>query len=153
MKLSKRRAKDQSQDVAKPQLTSLIDVMTLLLVFLMQSFSAKATDIQMSSQIELARSLANKKAESMLTLEITPSRVYLLGESYAETQSIKEQNENLIAQLEGALTSWKKENPLQSKIMIECDKSVDFSVIKKVLFTSSKAGFKDYSLLVVEQKS
>jgi biopolymer transport protein ExbD len=36
-------------------------------------------------------------------------------------------------------------------IMIQSDKSVAFSELKKVFYTCSRAGFSDFSILVIEQ--
>lgn len=149
----KKRKVEADEEVAKPQLTSLIDVMTLLLVFLMQSFSAKSSEVKVSSNIELAESRIKNKAAQDLRVEIRKNQVFVMGKALKDVSEIRSQSEKLIVEVERVLRKIKSENPLEEKIQIQCDKSIEFSVIKKVLYSSATAGFKDYSLLVVEQKS
>lgn len=149
MKLFKKRRKESQGDVAKPQLTSLIDVMTLLLVFLMQSFSADSSEITVSSKIELAKSSVKGKAKKAIKVEIRKERVFVMGEALIRVSDIKSQPEKLITEVERALRKLKLESPQEEKVQIQCDKTIEFAVIKKVLYSSAVAGFKDYSLLVV----
>ena len=38
------------------------------------------------------------------------------------------------------------------QVMIQSDREIPFSIVKKVLYTCSKAGFSDYSILVIQKE-
>jgi biopolymer transport protein ExbD len=53
-------ARNRKMAIIKPQLTSLIDVMTILLVFLLKSFSVEGNLISVSTDMNLAESTSRK---------------------------------------------------------------------------------------------
>jgi hypothetical protein len=38
------------------------------------------------------------------------------------------------------------------KVLIQCDREIEFSIVKKVMFSCSKAGFSDFSVLVIQEE-
>jgi biopolymer transport protein ExbD len=59
--LQKPRSKKNLKAI-KPQLTSLIDVMTILLIYLLKSFSSEGEIVTVSKDLMLPESSAKKKA-------------------------------------------------------------------------------------------
>ncbi len=140
--------------VIKPQLTSLIDVMTLLLVFLLHSFSPQGTPIVVPSDITLADSISNTHPSVSLILTVAQDSVLVNGKPVESIQNVSNSNTYIIDTVYKALTINinSTHNTLISKrILIQCDKRVDFKVLKKLLFTCGKADLNTFSLLVVEK--
>ncbi len=140
-------------DSFRPQMTSLIDILTLLLVFLIQSFSAEGTLITPSSDLTLPISQSRLQPTVAPSLEITSNAVVAEGRVLATQSDIATQKTQEIpgvleycAQMRAAQTDTGR----SLKIIIQCDRSVEFLIVKKVLFSCSKAGFTDYSVLVIE---
>ncbi len=75
-KLTKNRQK--KNESFKPQLTSLIDVMTILLIYLLKSFSAEGEIVTVSKDLMFPESSAQKKPE--LTVVLTVNNQYILAE-------------------------------------------------------------------------
>jgi len=139
-------------DAVKPQLTSLVDVLTVLLIFLIRSFSAEASLVSPVSTVSLPVSSCDKVARMMTSIEITPDAVQVNGTHVASLSSVTGSgNPMQIGPLYEKLT---KDNLLaaESEVMIQADKSIEFEIIKKVMFTCSKAGAKDYTVLVVNEE-
>ena len=144
----------KNKGVFKPQLTSLIDVMTILLVFLIQSFSVDGNLITQSADLVLPLSSSQKKPRLVTTIEITKDGIISEGLIIAQNKSFSEADSLLIPNLFEYMKGKKAQlSDLQKlgEVMIQSDKENEFSVIKKVMFTCSKAGFKEFSLLVTEE--
>ena len=145
---------DNLTDTFKPQMTSLIDILTLLLVFLIQSFNAEGTLVTQSPDLELPVSSSSKTPAPSLTLEVTRTDVEAEGKKLASIDSFKSSKDMLIDNVFKWLSRHKSaaSDPAAPKpIIIQCDKELEFNVVKRVLFTCSKAGYSDFSVLVVEE--
>jgi biopolymer transport protein ExbD len=141
-----------STDLIRPQMTSLIDILTLLLVFLIQSFNAEGELVTPSSDLKLPLSSSREKPVPSLMIEITQKAVVSEGKIIAQNSSFKNSESLLIQNIYSWLNS--KKNLLsdkQKKIIIQCDRDIEFNIVKKVLYTCSKAGFTNFSVLVIEE--
>jgi biopolymer transport protein ExbD len=137
-----------------PQLTSLIDVMTILLVFLIKSFSADATIMTPSKDLELPLSSSNIAPKAAASIEITKNAVLADGNAVARFDGLAT-NDSLVIPallnyLHGVQARAASEKSLK-ELMIQSDKAIEFSIIKRVMYTCSRAGFTDFSILVIER--
>ena len=145
---------DNLTDTFKPQMTSLIDILTLLLVFLIQSFNAEGTLVTQSPDLELPVSSSNESPAPSLTIEVTRTDVESEGQKLAAIDSFKSSKDMLIGNVFKWLLSEKSrvsDTSSHKPIIIQCDKELEFNIVKRVLFTCSKAGYSDFSVLVVEE--
>ena len=131
-----------------PQLTSLIDVMTILLVFLIQNFSAQGDFITPQSDIRLPYSEISTSPLPAYTVQITETEVRVQGVFVVKNSVFANSSELLIPELYESLSRDEKEK----RIIIEADKNLPFSIIKRVSFTCSAAGFEDFEILVDRER-
>jgi biopolymer transport protein ExbD len=137
-----------------PQLTSLIDMMTILLVFLLKSFSAEGTLVTPSRDLELPLSVTRQAPRPALMVEITRQAVLVDGKTVASLEELDRADSLVVAPLHEWLTGYaallgngKKER----EVIIQCDKACDFRYVKKVMATCARTGFSDFSLLVLQK--
>jgi biopolymer transport protein ExbD len=135
-------------DLIKPQMTSLIDILTLLLVFLIQSFNAEGTLVTPSSDLTLPLSSSKQQPNPSLMVEITRDAVVAEGRRLASNASFAASPDLLVAGVYEWLT--RKKTGESKRIIIQCDKELEFNIVKRVMYTCSKAGFTDFSVLVIE---
>src|SRR3954463_7483270 len=76
MKLMKKRR--PAPEIAKPQMTSLVDVLTVLVFFLLKNFSTEGDIITPAKNLELPFSSSKIKPEN--TLNIAISRKHIMAE-------------------------------------------------------------------------
>jgi biopolymer transport protein ExbD len=141
-------------DTFKPQMTSLIDILTLLLVFLLQSFSAEGNLVTPSSDLQLPVSTSQKAAKPALMLELTKEGVVAEGTKLANNNSFSASSDLLVKNVFAYLNTQKSRlgNPQeQNKIILQCDRDLEFNIVKRIMFTCSKAGFTDFSVLVIQE--
>lgn len=139
----------------RPQLTSLVDVMTILLVFLLKNLTVEGQIVTPADDLELPISTSEKPPKPMATLEITGTAVSSEGTVIAPIGSFAEQDTMLIGPLFNWVTMQKSrvaDTAMARQMLIQADKSIPFNVVKRVMFTCSKAGVTDFSVLVLEQQ-
>jgi len=149
----KRKKDDEDDSTFRPQITSLVDVMAILLVFLIKNFSVQGDLITPSKDLELPISTSKKPARPMCSIEISDNAILSEGEKIADVVSFKDNNSlNIPALYDFMLLQKEKiKDTMHSKeILIQSDKENEFNIIKRVMYTCSKAGFSNFSLLVVQ---
>ena len=130
----------------------MVDVFTVLLVFLLKSYSAEGTLIT-PVPVNLPSSTANNYNEMNLNLTVTEKELYLdnfkiLDPSFLSTdrQDIPKLNDAL-----GALIQKKDFPSIQKKVTIMGDKKIPYFLLKKVIYTLTQNGFSDISLAVYQK--
>jgi biopolymer transport protein ExbD len=139
----------------RPQLTSLIDVMTILLVFLIKSFSVEGHLITPSPDLELPVSTSEKEPKSMLSIEITKNEVLSDGEHITDIDAFAESDSLIIPLLFDWMLLQKSNiaDTLRSReVLIQSDREIEFNIVKRVMYTCSRAGFVDFSVLVLQEE-
>ena len=135
-------------------MTSLIDILTLLLVFLIQSFSAEGNLITPSSDLVLPLSSSKKQPAPSLMIELTRDAVVAEGKQLAANRDFSASGDLLIKNVYQWCTLQKgriADTTGGRHIIIQCDRELEFNIVKRVMFTCSKAGFNDFSVLVIEE--
>lgn len=137
----------------RPQLTSLVDVMAIILVFLIKSFSIESNIITPSSDLELPVSTSPKKPAARWNIEISRNSVMSEGTLIASTGAYAKKDSLLIPELFTWLKNTRRlRGDSTSQTLIQCDKEVPYSIVKKVMYTCSKARFTDFSVLVLQEE-
>lgn len=168
-----RQTKGRKGVFAGLYLTSMVDMFAIMVIFLLNSFSAEG------DLIVLPRGLELPEAENTGTLERAPSLVVSLdkiifeGKELADTQAVFEQGSWPIKPLQDALKEYQlklneelaanppkapadadpetitklKESEMK-KINISADRRLPFQVVKKVIYNASFVGFPDFRFAV-----
>jgi biopolymer transport protein ExbD len=141
--------------VFRPQLTSLVDIMVILLFFLIQSFSVEGNLVTPSTDLELPVSTSKKPPKVYSSINITRTNVIVEDMIVTTNDRITASGDFLIKDLFTVMKSLKtktKDTTNAGKLLIQADKEVPFAIVKKVMFTCSKAGFEDFKVLVVQNE-
>ncbi len=141
--------------VGKPQLTSMVDMLTILLVFLLKSFSVEGNLITTADDLVLPESSSEEAPEPTLGVEISRTSINIDGELIVPLAGIGESDSLLIAPLFSKLQSIAEttgRDGMENEVCIQCDRGLEFSVIKKVMYTCAQASYSDFSLLVIREE-
>jgi biopolymer transport protein ExbD len=143
------------------RLTPMIDMFTILLVFLLKSFSLEGEIISVAPDLRLPESTAKTKPKASPILLITPEWLVLDGEPVEKVSTVIAQPQNSIGNLRANLQRIRifSENlgeldanmMFKGNITIQGDRSIPFLVLKKIMFTCGQEGF-NTMLLAVNQK-
>jgi len=142
-------------DTTRPPLTSLVDMMVILLVFLLKSFSVEGQLVTPAADLQLPASSTRVAAETALSVEVTTGGINLDGVRVAPLPAV-DAEEFIIAGLQQALADVAPaglDSTTPRSANVQCDRRVDFAVLKQVLATCNAAGYDDLALLVIQEGS
>jgi len=154
-----RRMKRMSRNtlqVAKMNLTSLMDVFTILVFFLLVNSGSPET-LETPKQMVLPESVVEAKPRETVVIFIGTENVVVQGQpvvSVADVAASKEENivpiMDRLAALEQSVIGPSTQFVAGSQeVTILADKSIPFSVIKRVMSTCTSQGYGRISLAVI----
>ncbi len=130
----------------KPQLTSLVDVMTVLTIFLIQSFSAEGIVHTVANDLKVPESVSRDDVPNVLAVEVTGDKI-ILADKLLPQADVATSDTMLIKPLYAALLGYKQSG--SKKLLIQADRAVEFARVKKIMYSAGKAGFNDYRIMVM----
>ena len=139
-------------------LTSLMDVFTILVFFLLVN-SATTEVLETPKRITLPDSVVEEKPRETVVIFVSPEEVTVQGDSVVlvadilatGSQNIEPIGEKL-AELSENIIGLKTKVVAESReVTILADRSVPFSVVKKVMSTCTSQGFARISLAVLQK--
>ena len=140
-------------------MTSLIDMFTCLLAFLLKSFSAEGVLVTPSEGLELPNSIASERAKPGLTVEIGSNIIVVEGNRVAETQTFAKQDYNSLltsamhADLDkrhkAALAMEQYGTKFEGEVIIQGDKEIPFAALFRVMFLCAQNDYDKMRLIVV----
>jgi biopolymer transport protein ExbD len=156
-----RRVKRMSRNrtkITKMNLTSLMDVFTILVFFLLVN-SASSEVLDSPKQIKLPESVVESKPRETVVIFISPEQVTVQGQPVVMVADILEMDGQDIAPIADRLAMLGESVVgLRTRVVAEsqeitilADKDVPFSVIKKVMSTCTSQGYGRISLAVMQK--
>ncbi|KZY35719.1 RNA polymerase subunit sigma-70 [Alcanivorax sp. HI0083] len=140
--------------VATLNLTSLMDIFTILLIFLLvnNNNAAKLPDNQ---DIQLPESIAQELPTEVLTIQVSPMDIIVAGQKIADTETVRNQEERTVAALVEELNFRASQGLAISpdedrEIMILADRSVPYSVIKKLMRSCMETPYTQVAFAVLK---
>lgn len=138
-------------------LTSLMDIFTILLFFLLVSVST-SQKMPDSKYILLPKSSAEELPKETLTIEVSARTIIVHGQLIAETEAVRAQNDSVIADLEKELVyqSSKSVAPLNAdgiperEITILMDSAIPYEVLDKIMKTCMRTEYSKVSFAVMQ---
>ena len=151
-----------SQDVAL-QITSMADIFTIILVFLLKSFAGGGLNISPSAGVKLAAGMAPPATAMALTIEVSEKAVQVENKFVSGLESFKFPAGDLLAsgipsELNEVLEKHRKRQDLiaksnsdvnvDAKMLLIADSRTPYITIKRVLSTAALHGFNEPKLVV-----
>lgn len=143
---------------AELNLTSMVDMLTILVVFLLQTFSASGELLTVSKNITLPEAINFRDLEQAPIIAVSRDAVTLNGDPKADSSELSRDSgvDWKIPQLHDDLVVLKNNfkllhpNPEDFKgiVIVQADKNIDFKVIKKVMYTCAVAGYNNVNFAV-----
>lgn len=164
-------------------ITSLLDVMVIILVFLLKSYTASTLILNPAEGVRLPMSSSPDDPRDSHMLAITPEGILLENERVLDFAKAAEDQGNeyrfntrdldegglRIAPLYDALKSLRQKSevlrtksaareegrptPFNGVLAIQADKLVSYRVLRKVMYTAGAAGFRTFRLLALKKES
>lgn len=136
-------------------ITSMTDMFTILLVFLLQTYAVSDFKVDPEKDIQLPISgsdlnptKAVKVAVSAKELKLNDTVIAELDNGAFQSQDLEAQDRQYITKLADELLKLKDDSP-EGKIFVMADSSLSYETIKKVMYTSSMTGFPNVKLATI----
>lgn len=158
-----RKKKNQVFDI---DITSLLDILTILLVFLIQSYNSSGIVINVPDGIILPNSSSESLNTQGVNIQVSADKIWVDDVEVLNTEvlpgQIYDQDGRRIVPLFNELVKVKetiKRSELLSPTAVKfsgianlvIDKTLKYSYVKKIMFTCAEAGFKDFKFVVMNE--
>lgn len=156
----------RSSGVFKIQITSMVDMFVILLVFLLKSFSTSPVQITPSKDLRLPTSIATADPQDVLKLVVAKNGIFVddhkiidLNAGEVNAQDLDQGDNQFIRPLYQELDKQAQKTKgiakvndtveFDGRILMQADKDLPYAILQKVLYTSSMAGYADVKLAVM----
>ena len=153
----KRMSRGQKNIIPKMNLTSLMDVFTILVFFLLVN-SATTEVLETPKQITLPASTVEDKPRETVVIFVSPDEITVQGEVAMTTDALFALAEPTIpaiaerlAELRQSVIGTSTQAVAQSQeVTVLADRTVPFEIVKRVMSTCTAQGYTKISLAVMQ---
>ena len=174
LKKAKRRKVEEELSI-----TSMMDMMTIILLFLLKSYSTSDISVEGDDSLELPVSSTQKLPELAVNLVVSKRQIVVDGvtvllltkvpdeenpgreliavpEDEKKGQMITKLYDRLLESADRAKalaeTSQSDDHEFTGRILLQCDKTLPFSVVREVMYTAGQAQFGEFKFVVYKQE-
>ncbi len=146
-------------------INSLLDILVILLVFLLKSYSASELEVKLPKNLSLANSKSQDYGEQAPTVKVTSKGEIFLGAEqiatnikdsldsegkvailYNKLSKLRDKKLKKLKSLQGRKPASEKDNDLTVNLVF--DKDLEYNSMKVVMHTTGVAGFNKFKFLV-----
>lgn len=160
MKASRRmkRMSASKKKVGGLSLVSLMDVFTILVFFLLTNSSSDEV-LSNPKEIELPESQVESKPRETIVIFVSDQTILIQGEPVMATSDALASKKETLAEIRDVLLAQKK-NVIgvttkavadSKEVTVLADKKIPFMLLKKIMSTSTSAGYGKISLAVIQK--
>jgi biopolymer transport protein ExbD len=160
----KRLEREAAGEIRELNITAMMDMMTIILVFLIKSYSASSITVTASEDVRPPASTTRTTPKDTVAITITPTAI-LVGDKRKvkldrSTVDRADLQGNLIVPLDAAL---KKEveklkyvaarnpkAPFNNEVSIIGDKRIPYSLLSAVLYTAGQNELQNFRMVVIQ---
>jgi biopolymer transport protein ExbD len=147
---------------AELNVVPMVDMMTMLVIFLLQQFSATGEVLYMQKDIKLPEAQHGQTIEVAPVIAISSEHVVVTGQKVADVRELEADQLLNIQPLEERLRDEKKRwdfihqnDPDRDKswkgdVNIQADVKVPFRILKRVMFSAAQAGYYNVNFATLE---
>jgi biopolymer transport protein ExbD len=141
-------------------LNSMMDMMTIILLFLLKTFSTTGQILTPSEDLKLPYSASSETPKKELSVSVTKHAI-LVGADNLMSLADLPTDENLIRPLYARLSQLAKEaqndevkfgKPFTNEVIVQADENTQFQVLVKVLYTCGQSEYNKLRLLTYQEK-
>jgi biopolymer transport protein ExbD len=161
---SKRRKRRGS--LLELEMTSLLDVITTLIIFLVFGYNSSGIEINVPKEITLPKSISKDFNHDAVKILVAQDAIWVDTKKIVDLSNGGELStdqegrrilplfDELVAQKE-LIRATEKSSPRATKfsglVNLVVDKSIKYSFVKKILYTTAEAGYKEYKFVVMSE--
>jgi biopolymer transport protein ExbD len=166
--------------VALLSLTAMVDMFTVLVVFLLQNYNTTGQVLYIPKEVQLPKASSTKELKPAHVITVSEKEVLLDSVSVATFTEVKEQKDWMIRSLYNKVVDALRQDDVdyqnglrnslknvvqgaktggsaipdesRRKVTVQADKAIDFLSIKKVMYTATEAGVVEINFAVIQKE-
>ena len=157
------RARRSKKATFAIRLTSMIDIFTILLVFLLSNYSSEGHIISVSEDLHLPESTSLMKPKVASVISLTSEWILVDGRPIEKIKDAMAQNDLFISTLNDELMKLRAFSEgvgeissdlkgFQGQIAIQGDRNITFELLKKIMLTCGSVGYNNMLLTVMQKE-
>lgn len=161
--IRKKRARNK-KGIIELDITSMLDILIILLVFLLKSYNTSGVTISVPEGITLPDSKSESLNTAGIMIQVSKDKIWVDSQTVLDSKAmpkrVYDMNGRRIIPLFNELVKKKelikatrKQAPGAKKFSgianLIIDKSLKYSYLKKIMFTCAEAGFRQYKFVVL----
>ncbi len=166
---ARRKARDKESEISELNITAMMDMMTIILVFLLKSYQASSTNIAMTEALTVPTSTTQQNPQEAIVVIISAVDVVandqkvatvVGGKIPAEYREGKRESAMLIEPLLAVLEEEVKKQkfiakynpnaPFTGRINVVADRRIPYQTVLAVLYTAGRAELSQYRLMALK---
>lgn len=158
-------------------LTAMVDMFTVLTVFLLQNYNTTGEVLFIPKEVELPSAQSTKELKPAHVVTISEQYIFLDEQPVLNFMDVKEQKDWFVRPLAEKLTQKIREEEVKyrqnlktqlkqvvgnqipkddetkafRKVTVQADKKIDFMTIKKIMFTVTESGAEEINFAVIRR--
>lgn len=153
----------------KIQITSMVDMFVILLVFLLKSYSTSPVNITPDKDMKLPASTSTKDPVEALKLVVSKVGIFVddkkvidLDQGKIAVKDVDESDTNFIRSLYTELDQQAQKSKsiakvndtleFDGKVIMQADRDLPYELLRKVMYTSMMAGYSDVKIAVMSNQ-
>ena len=161
-RFSRGKKKEQVFDI---DITSLLDILTIMLVFLLQSYNSSGVIINVPKGLELPKSTSESLNTFGVNIQVSKSQIWVDDKEVVNTENVSQPNLfdqggrrivplfDQLVKIKEVIKQSEKLSPNAKKFSGVANlvgaKSIKYSYLKRVMYTCATAGFKEFKFVVL----
>ncbi len=159
----RRAARRRRPSLLVLNITSMLDMFTILIIFLLKSYSAEGIILTIPADLHLPQSTTQSAPEPGLVVEVSRKALVVDGRILdVDLEAVQNSEKLIIDNLYEHLMAKARQyeeiyelNPnaeFTGRLVLEGDREIPFKLLKKILYTCGQAGFINQSLAVFQKE-
>ena len=152
--MKKRFARRREKSVVEVDITSLLDILTILLVFLLKSYNASDLKLDLTKNLEIADSDARQMTRFAPVVQVNKeAKVFVNNKEIGRLPASGEMVE-LTAVLKNEKSKTEESNRTKKQqynaelVNLVFDRDMDYGVVQRVMNDSALAGYSQFKFIV-----
>jgi len=150
---------------AELNVVPMVDMMTMLVIFLLMQFSATGEILYMQKDIKLPDAQHGQTIEAAPVVAVSASQIVVSGQEVAKVADVEKGDDFAIPGLEEKLRDEKKrwdfihqndpdrEKNWKGDVNIQADQKIAFRILKRVMYTAGQAGYFNVNFATLDQSN
>jgi len=168
---SRRKQREAQGEIKELNIVAMMDMMTIILVFLLKSYQASAINVNMSADLTIPQSTTQLHPQENITVTVSTKEVAVNERRVVEVQggaipaaakeggradafyvgsiydALKKEVEK-----QKTIARYNKDAPFTGRVNVVADKTIPYRTLMEVLYTAGQAELGEYKFMVLKSE-